>query len=384
MSRKRRKRGSGNSFIRTGLLTALVANLLVLGVLGYAAYLENSSADAYYRAVQEDEWLEWASFWAFGLAGVLFVATAFRQWRATGKLPWFATGVALFCWFVALEEISWGQRLLGYRPPTYFLVENFQQELNIHNVVDTKYRKLALKGVILGYGVVLPVLALLPGLREILRRLGMEAPPLALAPAFLAAYVLYVKYPWTHTGEWVELMLGLGFLFAALLGLRRYPRAPATRLTTAHPALVLAASWLLVLALGAANAAASRRLVSRHPEAIAAARGEALALKRDFLTRQLPTKCGLHKRIYTYKEQFHQDYLLEGAFSRLTAQGLPEARAEYFLDPWNSPYWIRAQCSDDRSRVSVYVYSFGPNRRRDSDRWQIVDDDVGAYIIQTP
>jgi hypothetical protein len=34
--------------------------------------------------------------------------------------------------------------------------------------------------------------------------------------------------------------------------------------------------------------------------------------------------------------------------------------------------------------VSVYVYSFGPNRRRDSDLWQIVDDDVGAYVIQIP
>jgi hypothetical protein len=384
MPRKRQQSGSGNGFTRTGLVTALVANLLILGVLGYAAYLEGSSADAYYRAVQEDEWVEWASFWAFGLAGVLFLITAFRRWRMTGKLPWFAAGVALFCWFVALEEISWGQRLLGYRPPTYFLEENFQQELNIHNVVDTKYRKLALKGVILGYGVVLPVLALLPGLREILRRLGIGAPPLALAPAFLAAYILYAEYPWTHTGEWVELMLGLGFLFAALLEMRKYPREPATRLTGAHPALVVAIGWLVVLGLGLANAAASRRLVSRHPDTIEAARSEAKALKMDFLTRQLPTKCGLHKRIYTYVVQFDQDYLLEGAFSRLTAQGLPAARAEYFLDPWNSPYWVRAQCSDDRSRVSVYIYSFGPNRSRDSDRWQIVEDDVGAYVIQTP
>jgi hypothetical protein len=384
MPRKQRKKSSGKGSTRTGLLIALVANLLVLGVLGYAAYLESSSADAYYRSVQEDEWVEWASFWAFGLAGALFVATAFRQWWATGKLPWFAAGVALFCWFVALEEISWGQRLLGYRPPDYFLEENFQQELNIHNVVDTRYRMLALKGVILGYGVVLPVLAFLPGPRDLFRRLGIEASPLALAPAFLATYLLYVEYPWTHTGEWVELMLGLGFLFAALQGLRRYPHEAPTRLGTAHPALVIATSWLLVIGLGFANAAVSRRLVSRHPETIEAARSEAQALKRDFLTRQLPTKCGLHKRIYTYKEQFHQDYLLEGAFSRLTAQGLPAARAEYFLDPWNSPYWIRSQCSDDRSRVSVYIYSFGPNRSRDSDRWQIVDDDVGAYVIQTP
>lgn len=384
MSKKRDKKGSGNGSTRTGLLTALVANLLVLGVLGYAAYLGSSSADAYYQAVQEDEWVEWASFWAFGLAGAVFAATAWRQWRATGQLPWFAAGVALFCWFVALEEISWGQRLLGYRPPVYFLEENFQQELNLHNVVDTKYRKLALKGVILGFGVVLPVLAALPGPRDLLRRLRIEASPLALVPAFLAAYLLYAEYPWTHTGEWVELMLGLGFLFAALLGLRQYPREPASRLTRGNPALSLAVSWLLVLGLGLANAGVSRRLVSRQPETIEAARSEAQALKRDFLTRQLPTKCGLHKRIFTYKEEYDQPYLLEGAFSRLTAQGLPETRAKYFLDPWNSPYWIRSECSDDRSRVSVYIYSFGPNRSRDSDRWQIIDDDVGAYVIQIP
>jgi hypothetical protein len=384
MPNKRHKESSGARLTRSWLLTALAANLLVLGVLGYAAYLESSSADAYYRAVQEDEWVEWASFWAFAVAGIVFGLTAVRCWRSSRALPWFLAGVALFCWFVALEEISWGQRLLGYRPPTYFLVENYQQELNLHNVVDTRYRKLALEGVILGYGVVLPVLALLPGLGGVLRRLGVEAPPVALAPAFLGAYLLYLEYPWTHTGEWVELIVGLGFLFAALLGLRRCPREPATRLSKAHPALVVAAGWLLILGLGAANAAASRLLVSRHPEAIAAARSEAEALKQDFLTRQLPTKCGLHKRIYTYKEQYHQDYLLAGAFSRLTDQGLPAARAEYFLDPWNSPYWVRALCSKDRSRVSVYVYSFGPNRRRDSERWLIVDDDVGAYVIQTP
>ena len=102
------------------------------------------------------------------------------------------------------------------------------------------------------------------------------------------------------------------------------------------------------------------------------------------LVAPIPVKCGLHKRLYTFKEQYDQDYLLEGAYSRLQAQGLPEARAEYFLDPWNSPYWLRSRCSKDRSRIAIFVYSFGPNRRRDSNRWEIVDDDIGAYIARLP
>ena len=70
--------------------------------------------------------------------------------------------------------------------------------------------------------------------------------------------------------------------------------------------------------------------------------------------------------------------MLEGVFARLKVQGLPEVRADFFIDPWNSPYWIRHKCKDKRRRV--FVYSFGPNRRRDSTAWEILGDDIGAMI----
>ena len=47
-------------------------------------------------------------------------------------------GLGLFCWFVAGEEISWGQRLLAFQPPEFFLRENFQQELNLHNLLQNE------------------------------------------------------------------------------------------------------------------------------------------------------------------------------------------------------------------------------------------------------
>ena len=69
----------------------------------------------------EDEFLEWATVWAFAAAAVVFAVAAIRQRRSGVALPWFLAGVSLFCIFVAGEEISWGQRVFGYRPPAYFL-----------------------------------------------------------------------------------------------------------------------------------------------------------------------------------------------------------------------------------------------------------------------
>ena len=85
----------------------------------------------------------------------------------------------MFCFIVAMEEISWGQRLLGYRPPAYFLEYNYQQEFNFHNVVETDYRKLALTLVIAGYGIVLPLAVRFMYLKIWFKRAGIVAPTIA-------------------------------------------------------------------------------------------------------------------------------------------------------------------------------------------------------------
>lgn len=364
-----------------GLAAGAVANLLVLGALIYAAVLQAADPEFYYASVQEDEYLEWGSFWAFFVAAGVFTLGALRQRKAVQRFPWFLLGVGLFCFFVAMEEISWGQRVIGYRPPSYFLEHNFQQELNVHNVVGTPYRKLALKVIIAGYGVALPLLALVPPLGRLLTRAGLVAPPAALVPAFLAALLTYIYYPWEHSGEWVELMLGLGFLFAALVAVRRcvVGEAPARGRLESPAPLVIA--WSIVAALGLASAAASRHQRGADPRNIEAARIEAEALRDDFIRGGIRTACGLHKRVYTYVEKYSVSDLRRGTFSALSAQGLPEERATFFIDPWNSPFWIRDKCQWEGGRRAIFVYSFGPNRRRDSNEWEIRGDDVGAVIL---
>jgi hypothetical protein len=174
-----------------GAASGLLANVLVLMVVAACALLARLDPDLFYSSVQEDEWLEWATVWSLLAASFLFVRSAWADWKLRQSLPWFPAGLALFCLWVAMEEISFGQRLLGYRPPAYFLEHNYQQELNLHNVLQQDLRKLGLKVVLLGYGVLLPLLMLPAPSRQLLRRLGVVAPPLALLPIFVGSYIFY-------------------------------------------------------------------------------------------------------------------------------------------------------------------------------------------------
>lgn len=363
----------------TAIGNFLVANVLVLGVLAYAFAIESASSDFYYLSVQEDEYLEWSSFWAFLFAAVAYFRLALQDRRTTRHWPWFFYGIALFCLVVAMEEISWGQRLFGYRPPVYFLEHNYQQEFNFHNVVETDYRKLALMVVIAGYGIVLPLAAQVAFLNIWFRRVGIVAPTMLLLPAYAATFLLYVVYPWSHSGEWVELMLGLGMLFSALL-MPRYKsmQSPAADRLGATKNTVIA--FVAIVGLGLASGAASRAQQTTHPENVQAAQSEAEAIARDFEDGFAESDCNLHKRLYTFVEEYNQPGLYDGSFAALQAQGLPEERADFFLDPWNSPYWLRDRCVRSTGERITFIYSFGPNRRRESSRTEILGDDIGAHI----
>jgi hypothetical protein len=349
--------------------SAIVANLFICGLPLLAAVLFNLHSDLYYRSVQEDEVLEWSTFWAFVSASVAYGAAARSQRVRIGDLPWFLSGVALFCAFVAMEEISWGQRLFGYRPPSYFLENNFQQELNIHNIGGDRLRQWSYMGIVIGYGIAMPVLWLAAPLRQLGERIGLVAPSPATIPAFAATATVYIAYPWTFSGEWSELMLGLAMLFTAMAHID--PRVRARSIASA-----CVATW----ALGAGTAQAWFQLAGSTADQLEGARVELRALRSDLAKARSYKECGIHKRVYSYVEKYEQQHLLDGEFAELVAAGLPAERARFFLDPWNSPYWFKHVCAKDASRRAILVYSFGPNRHRDSTRWEVIEDDLAGWV----
>ncbi|MBT76700.1 MAG: hypothetical protein CL798_00755 [Chromatiales bacterium] len=363
---------------QAGLVADLIANLLIAAIGVTAFLLWSFAPDSYYILVQEDEILEWSTFWAFIGAGGIYLFVAARPGFSL-TASWFPIGLLLFCLFVALEEISWGQRLFGYRPPEYFLQFNYQQEFNLHNVIETGLRKLSVVVVIFGYGVALPLLGLIPAVRRLIGRIGILAPAPILIPAFLLTGIMQQSYPFKFTGEWIEMMLGACFLFAALAEARLHSTTTAGSATPFVTRTTGAA--LVVLLAGWGSALATSHLRSADPANVTAAQFELEALHKDFTSGNVGARrCGFHRRIFTFTEKTGQSYLYNGAFAHLAQQGLSEQRAEFFLDPWNYAYWIRDNCATNGRSNTTYLYSFGPNRRRDSTRWEIRGDDIAVVM----
>jgi len=364
--------------------SAVYANVLIIGMWFLFAYIYGRDRELYSLCVQEDQILEWISFWAFSAASLTYGLSALRQHRNGVKIPWFFSSVALFCLLVALEEISWGQRLFGFRPPDYFLMENLQQELNIHNVFDSRVRRLVEIVIILGFGVVLPAAGSIPFLKRFFQRLGITPFPALLMPAFVATFLLYYVYPWDFAGEIVELMLGKGFLFASFHAYRSVRKIKHKRIECLS---YFAVATILLLLLGWVTVGLVYYGTRYQPEKVEAAKGEVKAIAKDFdaLARKAArsdpvTRCGAHSRIFYYIRKNKLNDMFNGSFSKLTKSGLPEERARFFIDPWNSPYWINHECSGDKRHQRLFIYSFGPNRRRDSTKWEFSGDDIGFVI----
>lgn len=356
-------------------MSHLLANVCFLGLIAGFSALSGLNPDAYYQHVQEDQPLEWATFWAFAMAGVLFASSAASRGRKR-PFPWFAMGLAAFCLLVALEEISWGQRVFGYSPPRYFLENNFQQELNLHNVMPTDLRKQLVAFLIAAYGIVLPLLQRIGASRRLLAKLGIEAPPFSLVLPFIALLALLWAYPIPYTGEIIEGGMALCFLFAAITTFR-----PLNEQTTKHgPATIFMAALTLVILLGFGGAWWSRGQLVADPVVAEVAATELRALEQDVreLLERERGACGRHERLHFIDQIFRSDTLRKGRFMALTERGLPKDRAEFFIDPWSTAYWLRTSCTEHRDKV--FLYSFGPNRRRDSSRWHLGGDDVGIIF----
>jgi hypothetical protein len=334
----------------------LVAGLYVSGMVVLSAV----ASDAYYRLVQEDGLVEWSTVGLFAVAGAVRLRAAWRDRQPFDGL------VGLFCVFVAGEEIAWGQRLLGFTPPEYFLEANFQQETTLHNFADVFGRPGPILAVLaVCYGLVLPLAARSRWMRGLLDRTGATPPGPGAAPWFGLAAVLLVAYPVQFTGEWVEAMAGALFL--------------ATSSTAPGP-------WLTAIALGGLMTGVS--LASRDPGGArsACAGAEAEALLRDLVegraaTARLAAMARVHKRVYSAMEA---GYIDPSGIDRLGAvacnggkRGDARDRRRYGIDPWGMSYWLLTDAGG--STVRVAVYSVGPNRRRDGEPGTAAGDDIVVY-----
>jgi len=103
--------------------------------------------------------LEQLTFIAYFVAGVTVLWT-FRYRREMGRFAIFYLAImALFYLVCAGEEISWGQRTLGFATPESMVEANEQGEFNLHNLGFRDFRPIAVVSAYMKlFGIALPLL----------------------------------------------------------------------------------------------------------------------------------------------------------------------------------------------------------------------------------
>ncbi len=198
--------------------------ILVLGLffaictLYYQLAINNPIA--YIWATYEDLLGEWAQFYLFLFALIFSVRHAIcnRQYRV------FFITLAIACFYVTMEEISWGQRVFGWGTSEFFKKNNLQGETNLHNMLTGPYStvlKQSLEYILAiglsGYGLLYP-LAIKYKLKIAcwMEDKGLPTPPLYLAPFFVSAAFLELGHLSFNEAEIAEIFVGLGLSLMAL------------------------------------------------------------------------------------------------------------------------------------------------------------------------
>ena len=200
------------------------------------------------------EWWSVATYLA-GAAAAGAAAWALRTTKHT-KIRYFYLALAAGFFLGAMEEISWGQRLVGWGTPSALADINFQDETTLHNVnfANNILFEVLLWGSVLGLtGGLWRFTANLRGLSD---RMRLVLPSLTLAPALLLIMVWRTGDLWESANiprlimnhfdsgprgsEVPEALLGLCIIiytFSSLKQARYLGRQPRNAATTVSPTI---------------------------------------------------------------------------------------------------------------------------------------------------
>lgn len=219
-------------------LVAALPAVIVVGTVALRFVWEN----AYHFGTKEDGFAEYLTALAYLLVCGMALVVAWKVRRAAKVMAAGYLLLGLGAFFVAGEEVSWGQRILGFAGPEELVSMNNQSEANLHNLLGAT----ALHSVYIAVGLYGAWLA-----RPIVTRIGWLRPVDAFVPptwsrpwfASAAVFYLYVEIVdriFTAVGgptlwdldlvrvqEVVELILAVGFLMFVAHVLGRVRRGGA-------------------------------------------------------------------------------------------------------------------------------------------------------------
>lgn len=104
---------------------------VVLALIFIAVFIH--SAALFNQLALEDGPVEWASFAALMLSSAVLLYLGVSLWSERLPAALLALVLSLGCFVIAMEEVSWLQRQIGFDTPA-FLARNYQNEANFHNL----------------------------------------------------------------------------------------------------------------------------------------------------------------------------------------------------------------------------------------------------------
>ncbi len=113
-------------------------NIATLGYLFFClnalflACLSVANPGAYSTITYEDSWVEYLTPAWFLLTALILFATALAEQRLPRRCVYILAAIAFL--FAVGEELSWGQRIIGFATPDFLLNINRQDEVNLHNI----------------------------------------------------------------------------------------------------------------------------------------------------------------------------------------------------------------------------------------------------------
>ncbi len=162
-------------------LPLLILVSIAIPLLAYAAAGERYfTVDQMARINFEDGLIENGQFVFLLLAGVAGLVW-FARGGPNGPLRFLWLGLGLLFVAMAGEEISWGQRILGFETPKAIEAINVQREFNLHNLMGYLFDHLFILGFFC-WGVLLPILYhALADVRRVVVATGLPVPSAGLA-----------------------------------------------------------------------------------------------------------------------------------------------------------------------------------------------------------
>lgn len=178
----------------------------------------------YIEGMAEDYWLEWAEVFMFGITTLICVFFLLRTNDKSIRRNYCVVLLGLGAFLLAMEEISWGQRLLNIKTPEAWTRINLQGELNVHNVLmgaKDKHPRLestVISLIIFTYGLLLPMAyTFFRKARELVKKFHFLIPPLGTIPIFLLSIAIYINIPgFFQDDEGAEFFFGIGLAFTAI------------------------------------------------------------------------------------------------------------------------------------------------------------------------